>query len=51
VQEATATGKIQSPKQILIGQSFYRCADCSPGGKAITSVIGPPAVAVLPPQP
>jgi hypothetical protein len=50
-QQAAATGKIQSPNQILIGQTLYRCANCSPGGKAITSVAGPSAVAVLPPQP
>jgi hypothetical protein len=50
VQEAAATGKIQSPKQVLIGQTLFRCTNCSPGGKAIISVAGPPAVAVLPPQ-
>jgi hypothetical protein len=51
VQQAAAIGKIQSPKQILIGQTFHRCANCSPGGKAIFSLTGPSAVAVLPPQP
>jgi len=50
-QEAAATGKIQSPKQVLIGQTLHRCANCSPGGKAIISIAGPPAVLVLPPQP
>ena len=49
VQEATETGKPQSPRQVLIGQTFYRCAKCSPGGRAITSVEAPPAAVVLPP--
>jgi hypothetical protein len=49
-QEAAATSKIQSPRQVLIGQTMYRCANCSPGGKAITSVALPTAVAVLPPD-
>jgi hypothetical protein len=48
-QEAAATGKTQSPRKVLIGQTFYRCAACSPGGKAIASVELPPAVGVLPP--
>ena len=50
-REAAATGKAQSPKQILIGQTFHRCANCSPGGNAITSLAAPTAAVVLPPQP
>lgn len=50
-KEGADTGKIQSPKQVLIGQTLFRCTNCSPGGKAIISVALPPAVAVLPPQP
>jgi hypothetical protein len=49
-REAAATGKAQSPKQILIGQTFCRCASCSPGGNAINSLTGPTAAVVLPPQ-
>lgn len=48
-QQATETGKPQSPRQVLIGQTLYRCANCSPGGRAITSVEAPPAAVVLPP--
>jgi hypothetical protein len=48
-REAAATGQIQSPKQILIGQTLHRCGNCSPAGKAIVSVALPAAVAVLPP--
>lgn len=51
VLEAAATGKIQTPKQVLIGQTLFRCTNCSSGGKAIISVALPPALAVLPPQP
>lgn len=49
-QEAGSTGESQSPKQIMIGQTLYRCANCSPGGKAIVSVMGPAAAVVLPPR-
>jgi hypothetical protein len=49
-QEAVATGKIQSPRQVLIGQTLHRCANCSPGGNAITSVALPTAAALLPPE-
>jgi hypothetical protein len=49
VREAAATGQVQTPSQILIGQTMYRCANCSPGGKAILSVGLPAGVWVLPP--
>jgi len=49
-QEAVATGKIQSPRQVLIGQTLHRCANCSPGGNAIISVALPTAAALLPPE-
>lgn len=48
-QEAAATGRILSPRQILIGQNFSRCENCSPGGNPITVVALPTAAAVLPP--
>lgn len=48
-REATATGQVQSPRQILIGQTLHRCGNCSPGGKGIVVVAGPAAVMVLPP--
>jgi hypothetical protein len=48
-REAAASGRAQSPKQILIGQTLHRCANCSPGGNAIVSISGPAAVVVLPP--
>ena len=38
VQAAAATGTIQTPKQVMIGQNLHRCAACSPGGGAITVV-------------
>ncbi|MDQ2874542.1 MAG: hypothetical protein M3Y33_06955 [Actinomycetota bacterium] len=50
VQEAAATGKTQHPKQVLIGQTMFRCSNCSPGGKGIVSVALGTAVAVLPPH-
>jgi hypothetical protein len=51
VQEAAATGKAQFPKQVLIGQTLRRCANCSPGGKAIVSITLAAAAVVLPPRP
>ena len=36
VRTAAATGTIQTPRQVLIGQNLYRCAACSPGGNWIT---------------
>lgn len=50
VQEAAATSMVQSPRQVLIGHTLHHCANCSPGGKAITSVALPTAAAVLPPD-
>lgn len=49
-QDAVATGTIQTPKQVLIGQNLHRCAVCSPGGSAITVIPLPTAAAILPPQ-
>jgi hypothetical protein len=49
-QAASTSGKVQSPRQVLIGQTLFRCANCSPDGKAIVSVTLPTAVAVLPEQ-
>jgi hypothetical protein len=49
-RDAAATGTIQTPRQILIGQNLHRCAACSPGGGAITVVPSPPAAAILPPE-
>ena len=48
-QEAAATGQVQAPSRILIGQTSYRCGNCSSGGKAIVSVTLPTAAVVLPP--
>jgi hypothetical protein len=48
-REAVATGRAQSPKQLLVGQTLHRCANCSPGGSAIVSVSGPVVTVVLPP--
>jgi hypothetical protein len=48
---ARSTGNAQSPKQILIGQSWHRCTTCSQTGVAEVVVALPTAVAVLPPQP
>lgn len=48
-RRAATTGQVQSPRQILIGQTFHRCGNCSPGGKGIVVVTGPTVVAVLPP--
>ena len=50
IQDAAATGTIQTPKQVLIGQNLHRCAACSPGGSAITVIPLPTAAAILPPQ-
>lgn len=49
-QAAIATGTIQTPKQVMIGQILHRCAACSPGGSAITVISLPAAAAVLPPE-
>ncbi len=49
VKDAADTGTVQTPKQVLIGQTMHRCAKCSPGGKPITAVAGPTAAAILPP--
>lgn len=49
VKAAAVTGQVQSPRQVLIGQSFHRCVDCSPGGNPITVVSAPAAAAALPP--
>jgi hypothetical protein len=45
----TATGRPQTPRQILIGQNWHLCAACGVGG-AKTTVALPTAVAVLPPD-
>ena len=50
VKDAADTGAVQGPKQVLIGQTIYRCAKCSPSGKPVTVVALPAAVAVLPPS-
>lgn len=47
---AVSTGDVQTPKQILIGQNWYRCATCSPTGVSEVTVSGPTAVVVRPPQ-
>jgi hypothetical protein len=47
---AVSTGNVQAPKQILIGQNWYRCATCSDNGVGKVSVTLPTVVAVLPPQ-
>jgi hypothetical protein len=47
---AAATGSVQTPKQVMIGQNLYRWAACSPGGNAIMIVHLPAPVAVLPPN-
>jgi glutaredoxin len=47
--EAAKSGQIQSPRQILIGQNFSRCENCSRGGNPIAVVALPTAAAVLPP--
>jgi hypothetical protein len=49
-ETAAATGRIQTPKQVMIGQNLYRCAACSPGGSAIMIVQLPAPAAVLPPK-
>lgn len=48
---AADTGTAQAPTtQVMIGQSFNRCARCSPGRKPVTVVSVPaPAFAVPPP--
>jgi hypothetical protein len=48
-QAAAATGTVQAPGQVLIGQTILRCAKCSPGGKPILAISLPTAVAVRPP--
>lgn len=48
-RDAAATGTIQTPRQVLIGQNLHRCAACSPGGSAVTVVSLPTATAILPP--
>jgi len=48
-QVAAATGTVQAPKQVLIGQTVHRCRDCGPSGTPIMIVPLPAAVAVLPP--
>lgn len=50
VRDAAATGTIQTPRQIMIGQNLHRCAVCSPGGSAITIVPLPAAAVILPPE-
>jgi hypothetical protein len=47
---ATATGTVQTPKQVMIGQNLYRCAECSPGGSPIMILNLPAVAAVLPPE-
>jgi hypothetical protein len=49
-RDAAATGTIQTPTQVMIGQNLHRCAACSPGGSAITVVSLPAAAVVLPPE-
>jgi hypothetical protein len=47
---ATATGTVQTPKQVMIGQNLYRCAECSSGGSPIMILNLPAVAAVLPPE-
>lgn len=44
------TGQPQSPPQVLIGQSWSQCADCSESGRSQVVIPVPTAVAVLPPD-
>jgi hypothetical protein len=47
---AVSTGAVQTPRQVLIGQNWCRCAACSPTGVATVGVRLSPAVAVIPPK-
>jgi hypothetical protein len=48
-QDAAATGTVQTPRQVMIGQNLHRCAACSPGGSAIVVSL-PSAAVVLSPE-
>ena len=46
---AKSKGKVQTPRQVLIGQNWHNCAQCSSTGVATTVIPLPTAVAVRPP--